>query len=104
MDCGQARGLPRLGTGGEGELGVAAAGFVAARVGDVVGEAEVLHLGRDARGEGGGVEDRRSGDPRLALKQALPHALDGVAHRGDPTHSGDDDTVHARTRGSGFKA
>ena len=33
-------------------------------------------------------------DAGLAVEQALPDRLDGMAHRGDPTHSGDDDSVH----------
>src|SRR5689334_8458446 len=59
---------------------------------------EVLDLSADRGGKRVRVEDARLSDATLAREQALPDVLDGVTHRGDPAHSGDDDSVHTNDK------
>ncbi len=63
-------------------------------VGDVIGESEVFDFGGDAGWEGGRVKEGGVGDTGFAVEQSFPDGLDIVAHRSDPTHACDYDSIH----------
>ena len=64
-------------------------------VGDVLGEVESPSpRPRCWSGKVDASKMRGLRDAGLAGEQALPDRLDGMAHRRDPAHSGDDDSVH----------
>ena len=58
---------------------------------DEIQRVEVLNLGGNLAGKGGGVEPGNACDTALACKQGLPHHVGGIAHATDQAETRDYD-------------